>query len=532
MRLLPLLISVLLSAACTRGQKFIDVTTPTGTVKLPVSETLRLNLITEPPSLDWIATSDSTSTEVTSNLMEGLVGYNLEDKNLGLIPALALKWESNEKATIWKFTLREGVKWTDGVRFTAQHVLDGWQHLLNRKTASSYAYYLFGVKNARAFNEGKVPFSEVGAKITGPNEITVELESAMSFFPSLLTHHPTWPVRLDVIAKHGRLWTDPGKIVTLGPYTLKGWEHDHLIALERNDAYYGEKPKIKYIVSYMLAEQATAINLYDAGKLDAVDKIVSLERRKLRGRADFHEAPGLQSYYYGLNIHKAPLNNPLVRRALSQAIDRQEIVQMLGGGQKPMTSWIPIGMFGYESDVGLPYDVEKARKALDQAGYKDRSKFPRIELAFNTNEDHMRIGENVQAQLERNLGIRVELRNLEWKVYLSLVHSDPPDMFRFGWAADYPDPDTFFTLLTTFSENNHSRWKNPTFDALVAEGRSEIDPVKRRAIYLKAQKIVTEQDVPVIPIYSKVEATLISPRVENFPLNSMSIRTYKGVRLK
>jgi oligopeptide transport system substrate-binding protein len=528
-RLIPLLFSlVLLAPACTRGQKFIDVTTPTGSVKLPIIETLRLNLLTEPPSLDWIVTSDSTSTEVTNNLMDGLVSYNLEDKNLGLAPALALKWESNAKATVWKFTLREGVKWSDGVPFTAQQVLDGWQRLLDRKTASTYAYYFFGVKNARAFNEGKVSFTEVGAKITGPSEITVELEGSMSFFPALLTHHSTWPIRLDVIAKHGALWTDPGKIVTLGPYTLKSWEHDHLIALERNESYYGEKAKTEY----MLAEQATAINLYDAGKLDVVDKVASIERRKLRGRPDFHEAPGLQTYYYGLNIHKPPLDNPLVRRALTQAIDRKEIVQMLGGGQNPMTSWVPIGMFGYEPTLGLGFDIEKARKTLDQAGYKDRSKFPRLELAFNTNEDHMRIGENVQAQLERNLGIHVELRNLEWKVYLSQIQNDPPALFRFGWAADYPDPDNFFALLTSFSENNHMRWKNPVFDALVAEGRSEIDPIKRRAIYVRAQKILVEQDVPVIPIYSKVEATVVSPRVENFPFNSMSIRSYKGVRLK
>jgi oligopeptide transport system substrate-binding protein len=518
--------------ACTRTQKFIDVTTPMGTAKLPVSETLRLNLITEPPSLDWIISSDSTSTEVLINLMDGLVSFNLADKNLGLAPALASRWEANKKATIWTFTLRDDVKWSDGQPFTAQQVLDGWERLLDRKTASTYAYYLFGVKNARAFHEGKVAFTEVGVKISAPHQITVELERPMSFFPSLLTHHSTWPVRLDVIAKHGNRWTDPGNIVTLGAYTLKAWEHDHLIALERNDNYFDTKAKAKYIVGYMLTEQATAINLYDAGKLDVVDKVASIERRKLRGRPDFYETPGLQIYYYGLNVTKPPMNNPLVRRALSQAIDRKEIVQMLGGGQNPMTNWIPIGMFGYEPDLGLGFNIEKARQALDQAGYKDRSKFPRIELAFNTNEDHMRIGENVQAQLERNLGIKMELRNLEWKVYLSLMQSDPPQMFRFGWNADYPDPDNFFALLTSFSENNHMRWKNLAFDALISDARAELSSEKRRAIYVKAQKILVEQDVPVIPIYSKVEATVVSPRVENFPFNSMSIRSYKGVRLK
>ena len=205
---------------------------------------------------------------------------------------------------------------------------------------------------------------------------------------------------------------------------------------------------------------------------------------------------------------------------------------MLGGGQSPLTSWIPRGMFGYEPNIGLGFDSKKANALLDQAGFKDRSKFPRIELSFNTNEDHQRIAENVQEQLKRNLGITVELQNVEWKVYLSRVSTDPPTLFRHGWGADFPDPDNFFALMTGYSENNHTRWKNPTFDDLVLKGSGELDQKKRQAIYAKVQKILVEEDVPVIPIYSKVEATVVSDRVENFPFNSMSIRAYKGVRLK
>ena len=526
-------VAALVAAGCTKGGKFIEVTTADGSsAKLAVTESLRVNLNTEPSTLNWTIASDSTSTEVTTNLMDGLVLYDLYDKDMKLVPGLALKWEPSEEARRWKFTLREGVVWNDGVPFTPQHAIDGWKYLLTKSTASSYSYFLFGIKNARAFHEGKVEWNEVGAKITGPNEISVELERPMSYFPYLLTHHSTWPVRMDVIEKHGAQWAMPGKIVTLGPYNLKSWEHDHLIALERNESYYGEKAKIKNVVNYMIIEQATAINLYESGKLDVVSQVPSVERRKLRGRKDFYEEPTLSLYYYGMNVTKPPMNDANVRKAIAHAIDRNEIIRMLGGGQAPTSSWVPKGMFGFEENIGLKFDPAKARQLIAKAGYKNGVGFPRIELAFNQNEDHQRIAENVQAQLKRNLGISVELRNVEWKVYISQVKTDAPQLFRYGWLADYPDPDNYLALMTGYSENNHTKWKSARFDEYVIEGSSLVDLEKRRKVYAQAQKLLVEEEVPAIPILTSTEGMLVSPRITGFPHNVMRVRSYKGVSLK
>ncbi|HVK62080.1 MAG TPA: peptide ABC transporter substrate-binding protein [Bdellovibrionales bacterium] len=522
------------SVACTKKGQNIEVDLAGGEkLSLALNETLRINITSEPPSLDWHKASDTTSSWITENTMEGLTAFDLNDKELGLIPALALKWEPSEGNKKWKFTLRQGVVWSDGQPFTSQNVVDGWKRLLSRETAAMYAYFLFPIKGAQAFNEGKGTWETVGIKNPTPDTVEVELEKPMAFFPTLLTHHSTYPIRKDVVDKHGDRWTEAANIVTIGAFNMKSWQHDKMIVLERNEKYYeAEKPSIKYIAAYMIQEQATAINLFDSGKLDSVHKLPSVELRKQRERKEFRQAGSLLMYYYGFNTKAKPVDNPLVRKALAQAIDRQEIVNMLAGGQMPLTSWVPPGMFGHEPSRGMAFNIEKAKEALKAAGYADPAKLPKITIYFNTNEDHGRVAENVQAQLKRNLGINVELKNEEWKVYINTLNNNTPQMWRMGWMADYPDPDNFLNLMTSYSDNNHTHWGSKRFDEIIVTAASEGDKEKRRKLYDEAQKIMLEDDTIAVPLYSGVNLMLIGTRVENYPVNVLEKYTYKRTKLK
>lgn len=528
-------IFLIAGAACTSRSGGIEVKTADGReLKIAKSELLRINITSEPPTLDWNKATDTTSSHVIDNLMEGLVQYDLADKELSLIPALATEWSSSEKARVWTFKLRKDVKWTDGVSFQAQQVVDGWQRLLAKETASEYAYFLFAVKNAKAFNEGKATWEQVGVKIDADGNLRVELEKPMGYFPNLLTHTSTFPIRKDLIQKFGdNKWTEAGNLVSLGPYKLALWQHDKEILLEANETYYGGVPPTKYVHAQMIVEQATAINLFDAGKLDAVDGIPSTELKTQRARKQYRSIGVLQLYYYGMNVKKTPTDNVHVRRALAHAIDRQKLVRLLDGGEIPMTGWVPSGMFGYFSDVGLQFDLEKAKAELAKAGYGEGGKpLPKIELHFNTNENHQRIAEAVQAQLKEHLGISVELKNEEWKSYLAKVKTDPPSLFRFGWLADYPDPDNFMNLMTSYSENNRTRWSDPRYDKLIEQAAGETDREKRRELYRQANQIMLTEGVPVIPILTGVAHLLVSDRVEGFPVNAMRKFQYKAVRVK
>jgi oligopeptide transport system substrate-binding protein len=525
--ILAFIASTLLLSACTKKNS--------GSLEygLDIKDTLRINLEQEPPSLDWSKSVDTVSSIIENNFMDGLVEYDLKDPELGVIPGLATAWKPSADAKTWTFTLRKGVKWTDGVEFTGQHVLDGWERVLNPATASEYAYFLFAVKNARAYNSGQLKdFKQVGIHLNSDGELVIELEQPMSYFPLLLTHHLTFPLRKDVVEKHGDRWTDPDKIVTLGAYKLKVWEHDKAIVLERFDHYYGEKAKIKNVLGYMINEYSTAMNLSDAGKLDFQPSLPFKELPLLRTKPGFREVNSLAIYYYGFNTRKPPFNDLKVRKAFVHAVDRKQITDLLAAGHVPLRGWVPVGVFGHEDESGLKYDPAAAARLLDEAGYKDRGKFPRVTVAFNTNENHQRVAENVQAQIKKNLGIEIQLSNEEWKVYLKRLKSDTPSIYRMGWLADYPDPSTFMELMTGFSENNHTGWSSKHYDELVKQGAASLQKESRRKIYLEGQKILTEEDVPVLPVYSAVRHIRLSERVENFPVTPLERWVFKGVTFK
>ena len=496
------------------------------------SETLRININTEPPSLDWQKSTDTTSSHITVNLMEGLAVYDLNNPELPVVPGLAESWTVSKDSKKWTFKIRKGVKWTDGVELTAQHFVDGWERLLSPATASEYAYHLYPIQGAQEFNQGKnKDFASVGAKATDAHTLVVDLKQAMSFFPMLTTHHSAYPVRKDVVAKFGDKWTEPGNIVTLGPYKLKIWEHDKALVLERNDDYYGEKAKTRYVLAYMINELSTALNLFESGKLDVLTELPSTELSKLKTRSEYRNRDSLLMYYYGFNIAKPPMNNPLVRKALATAIDREELVRVLNGGQKPLTSWVPGGIMGYTPDKGTKFDVTKAKELLKQAGFADPTKVPKIVIGFNTNENHQRIAENIQAQLKKNLGVTVELQNQEWKVYLKQLQADAPHIFRMGWMADYPDPSNFMDLMLSYSENNHTRWKNNKYDEMVGKARAEQNLESRKSLYAQAQALLVEDDVPVVPLYSGTLNKFVATRVQNYPLNALDRLEFRNVTL-
>ncbi len=516
---------VFILAGCTWGGT-PSIVLPSGErVKLQDDKTLATVITSEPPKLDWLLSSDTDSSWIQENIMEGLVRFDLSKPGLELKPALATSWQEKDGGQKWVFQLRENVRWTDGVEFTSKHVLDSFEYILTPESAAIAVDNIFPIKNARAFNSGKLnDFSQVGVKALGPYQVEFTLKQPMAFFPMLLTHHTTFPVRRDVIKKHGPLWTEPQNIVTLGPYKLVYWHHDSRIVLRRNENYWGKKPSIEFIVYYMIGKPSTALRMFQQGKIDFIRDLPSSEIPRLRKWEEFRTHPGLRLYYYGIKVGKKPLGNKLVRRALSYAINRKEVVKILGGGQKPLTSWVPQGMFGHEDDIGLSFDPQKARELLDQAGFKNRSTFPTLVLGFNTEEKHKRVAENIQAQLKRNLDVKVEIKNEEWKTFLNGLRSASAySIFRLGWVADYADPHNFMAIMTSFSENNRTGWENKQYDKLVEQGVKEVEAQKRLEIYRKAQKLLVEDEVPVIPLMTDVNQLLVSQRIKNFSNNVLDL---------
>ncbi|MBI5428210.1 MAG: peptide ABC transporter substrate-binding protein [Nitrospinae bacterium] len=528
----------------------------------------RMAIGSEPPTLDWSLATDGVSFDIVANLMEGLTQY---DADLQPVPAVARKWEFSEEGKVITFYLRDDVRWTDGKPVTARDFEYSWKRLLSPATAAQYAYFLFDVENAYEYNSGKVKdWSAVGVKAISPTVLQVRLKRPVVYFPSIATFMVTFPQREDIIARYGDRWTDPGKIVTNGPFVLDEWKHEYKLVLKANKDYYGpqasvalepngstrmapgKRPeatpprrkreaelsaaarrpvKIDKAVMYIVREATTSLTLYETGELD-MTALPPVAIPSYKNNPEYVHLPLLRGYYYGFNARKPPFDNALVRRAFALAIDRSRIPEILQGGEIPSASWIPKGMFGYNPAIGSRFDPEKARAALAQAGYPGGKGLPPIMAVYNSDPNNRLIAEFIQDQWRKHLNVSVEFESQEWKVFLDRLRVDPPQIFRLGWGADFPDPDNFMNLFTSASGNNRAHWENPEYDELVARAAAEPDPGKRRGLYDEAQVLLTETEVPIVPLFIHAQNRLVKPYVKGMQLNAMEILSLKSVELE
>jgi len=340
----------------------------------------------------------------------------------------------------------------------------------------------------------------------------------------------TFPQRKDIVEKFGNHWTDPENIVTNGPFKLSEWEHEYKLTLTANHSFYEGRPHLDTVLAYVVKEKTTALTLYETGELDMV-QLPPVAIPHFKNHAEYKNLPQLRSYYYGINVIKPPLDNPLVRRSFAHAIDRSRLPLLLNGEEIPTSSWIPKGMFGYNPDIGAKFNPIMAQKLLTKAGYPKGEGFPKITAMYNTNDTNRLIGEFLQAQWKEHLNIDVQLDSQEWKVFLNRLQVDPPQVFRLGWGADFPDPDNFMNLFISSSGNNRMRWSNPRYDELVALGATLIKPEERKIVYDEAQRILTETDAAMIPLFVATQNLLIKPYVKGFKMNSMELMYLKKVRI-
>ncbi|MGI8980331.1 MAG: peptide ABC transporter substrate-binding protein [Pirellulaceae bacterium] len=362
--------------------------------------------------------------------------------------------------------------------------------------------------------------------IKSPDSLTlvVKLVNPTPFFKELVAFYPLFPVNRACVEKYGSPgWTKPGRIVSNGPFLLHTRRIRDRIRLAKNPNYWNaEQVRLNTVDAYPVKSETTCLNMYLSGQLDWGYPVPSVVIPDLKGRPDYISAPMFTTYFYRCNVNRPPLNIVLVRRALNLAINKREIVESVTrAGQLPATSFVPPGMPGYpqpQADIDYERDVIKARRLLSEAGFPDGKGFPKIQVLFNTQETHRTIAEVVQSNWKNNLGIDVELRNLEWKVFLSSLTKKDYQVARSAWVADYSDPNTFLDMFVTDGPNNQTGWSNAEYDRLIREAAKEADEQERIAMLRQAEEILlTEQ--PILPIYSYVSNNLVKPYVKGFSAN-------------
>jgi len=458
----------------------------------------------EPQSLDPGLITGQLEGRLCRALFEGLTRY---DKHGDIRPGAASHWDISENRMRYTFYIREDATWSDGQPVTSTDYLQSWKRVLTPATAAEYAYILYFIENAQAYHKGDLTdFSQVGIKAPDPRTLEVTLTASTPFFLNLVAFPTYFPVPLRAIEAHGDAWGLPENIITNGPFLLADWRiRDRVILLKNPDYWNAEHVRLNRVDALITDKATTAFNLYATGQADLImDKNMVPQHiiSALSGRQDFHNYTYLGTYFYRFNTTRPPLDNPLVRQALSAAIDRQQIVDKITkAGEQIATSLTPPGLSDYVPPDGIGHDPEEAARLLAEAGYPNGEGFPRLSLLYNKSELHEKIAIEVQAMWRETLGIIVDLENQEWATYLDTLSNLRYDIARSSWIGDYPDANTFLDCFITGGGNNRTGWSRDDYDRLIREANRTGDSTKRADLLAEAETLLVRDDPPIAPLY-------------------------------
>ena len=486
----------------------------------------------EPESLDPGTVIGQADGRVVQSVWEGLTRYNAT--NAAPEPGLALSWKKSPDGKVYTFFLKTNAQWSTGEPITTRDVVYSWFRVLNPKTASDYVGNLFYIKGAEDYHLGRAHADQVGIKALDDFTLEVTLVNPTPFFLDLCAFPTQAVVHRGTIEKYGDDWLKARPLPASGAYQLVSWRLNDRIRLKKNPRYWDAgNVAIETVDLFPVNYQNTALNLFMKGEVDVVwDKdVVPTELLDvLVKRDDFHKFNYLGTYFIRINLTREPFGDPAVRKALALAVDRSRIPSVLLAGGTVADFYVLPGLPNYTSPPGLEYDPEGAKQLLREAGFPDGAGFPRFEYMFNTSRDHEKIAVQLQAMWKETLGIQMELRSVEWKVYLNSQSSLDYDLSRSAWIGDYADPNTFLDMFMSNNPNNRTGWKSEKYDLLMREANATADEQKRALLLQQAENMLIREEVPIVPIYIYAGYNLFDPEVITGIHNEQNIRDEHPIR--
>lgn len=449
-------------------------------------------------SLDPITTTEGEAFKVTVNVFETLLNYGEQDTTVQ--EGLATKWEVSDDNLTYTLTLREGVKFHDGTDFNAEAVVFNFERWMNGD-ADKFPYYtMFGGFKK---DEGHV-IKEV--KADGDNKVVFTLKRPQAPFLKNLAMSPFGIASPAAVEKHGDKFRE--NPVGTGPFKFVEWKPNDRIVLEKNEDYWMKGyPKLNQVIFKSIPENSARLNALQTGEIDLMDGVNPSDTESITSNKDLQtfERPSMNVGYVGLTTNRKPLDNKLVRQALNHAVDKQAIIDSFYGGlAEPAKNPMPPSLEGYNDEIEpYPYDLEKAKALLAEAGHPDGFK---MELwAMPVPRPYMPEGMKVAEVLKSSfakIGVEAEIKTYDWATYLDKASKGEADSFMLGWTGDNGDADNFlYTLLDkdSIGSNNYTYYSNDELHDILIEAQSNTDQEKRNELYKKAQEIIKE-DAPWIPL--------------------------------
>ena len=499
-----------------------------------VEQLFRANLTSEPSTADPGLAKDATSGAVVRATFDGLTRLDANSKPMN---SVASDVKLSDDNLVYTFTLRES-KWSNGDPVTAHDFEFAWKRVLDPQFGAEYAYQLYYIKNAEKVHKGEVSADELGVKALDDHTLEVTLENPTPFFLQLTAFYTYFPVNKKVAEADPKWAMEAATHVSNGPFKMTAWEHKSKIILEKNENYWDKDVvKLDKIEFAMIEDDNTALSMFENGELDwagqplgglPVDAVPAL---KESGKLVIH--PKATMYWYKINTTKGPLANVKIRKALSLAVNRQEIVDNITQvGQVPTMGMLPQSMILKKEGYFKDNDVETAKQLLAEGLQElNLSQLPTITLSYNTTDRHKKIAEAIQDQWKKALGIDVKLMNKEFKVHLDDMHQLNYEIARIGWNADFNDPINYLEMFRDQNTgNNDTGWENERYKELLKQSAAENDPEKRNQILAEAEAIFME-DMPLIPLFTDVDIWVQNDKVKGVQVDGLGFIDLKWAEI-
>jgi oligopeptide transport system substrate-binding protein len=472
--------------------------------------------------LDSTTTTDSASTQILDNVMEGLHRLDPDEKP---VPGMAESYELSDDGITYTFKLRDGIKWSNGDPVTSQDFKYAWLRALHPDTAGQYAYILSTfIKGASEFNAGDGSAEDVAIETPDDKTLRVTLVAPSPFWLGLTSFFTYLPQNQKFVEQQGEQYAqNADALIYNGPYTLTQFEATQRATLVKNKDYWDAgNVDIQKVEMPIVKETDTAVNLYEDGELDEVE-IDSEYVTEYRGSPDFDSTSLFVTWYLTPQLSLPIFQNKNVLRAFQMGFDKQALVdKILNNGSVPATGYVPIGMAGpggqtfreAQGPVTPEYDPEQAKEFF-QRGVEEVGENPTIEYLSYDDSISRDLATFLQEEWKK-MGAKISVNVQPFDRALDLQSTGEFQLAQQGWIADYNDPMTFLDLFEPGSSFNTSNYKNERYGQLISGAREETDPARRMDMLLEAERILVEEDAATAPIYFEGEAYLRRPYIKNF----------------